>query len=387
MLDDTRQILSDLVAFPTVSADSNLDIIGYLATRLEDCGARVEIMPDETGQKANIFATIGPEAEGGIVLSGHTDVVPVVDQDWTTNPFRLHERDGRLYGRGTCDMKGFIAATLAMAPLFAARATATPVHFSFTHDEEVGCLGARRLVDVLAARGFAPRLAIVGEPTEMRVIDGHKGCHEYSTVFMGLEGRGSTPDLGVNAVEYAARYAAFLLDLKARLKARAPASSRFDPPWTTLNVGAIHGGSAHNVIAPRAQIDWEMRPVQESDADFVKDALYRFCEEELLPAMRRVHPQAQIETHVIGEVAGLMPTDSNAARQLLMTLTGANRSDLVPFSTEAGLFQSLGMDVAICGPGSIAQAHKADEYVTLEQLSGCLDLLEKLTHASSTSHG
>lgn len=378
MLETTKQILSDLIAFPTVSVDSNLDMISYLAARLKDCGAKVEIFHDETGKKANLFATLGPEVDGGIVLSGHSDVVPVTDQDWTSDPFVMEERDGRLYGRGTCDMKGFIAATVAMAPHFAQRVTDTPVHFAFTYDEETGCIGAGHLVEALKERNINPRLAIIGEPTSMRIIEGHKGCHEYSTRFQGLEGHGSAPDLGVNAVEYAARYVSRLLELKAKLTTMAPETSCFEPPWTTVNVGAIHGGSVHNVIAPKAQVDWEMRPVQASDAAFVKEALKAYCEDELLPAMRKVYPDAQIDTEVVGEVAGLIPEDDNAARKLLMELTGANGADLVPFGTEAGLFQSMGMDVVVCGPGSIEQAHKADEFIALDQLADCLKLLEKL---------
>jgi acetylornithine deacetylase len=385
MLDETKQILSDLVAFPTVSVDSNLDMLAYLATRLESCGATVELFHDDTGKKANLFATIGPDVAGGVILSGHSDVVPVTDQDWSTDPFLMDERDGRLYGRGTCDMKGFIAAAIAMAPTFSQRVTNTPIHFAFTYDEEIGCIGAQHLVTNLKQKNIRPRIAIIGEPTSMQIIEGHKGCYEYSTRFQGLEGHGSTPDLGVNAAEYAVRYVARLLELKETLTKMAPASSRFEPPWTTVNIGAIHGGSAHNVIAPKAQVDWEMRPVKHSDALYVKDALKSYCANELLPAMRRVSSNAQIETEVVGEVAGLIPQNDNEARTLLMELTGANSSDLVPFGTEAGLFQSLGMDVVICGPGSIEQAHKADEFIAIEQVTECLGLLERLSNWRSVN--
>ncbi len=353
-------------------------MIDYLAFRLEDAGARVEIMHDDSGRKANLFATLGPAIDGGIVLSGHSDVVPVSDQDWTSNPFEMVERDGHLYGRGTCDMKGFIAACLAMAPTFAQQVRARPLHFAFTYDEETGCIGAGHLAESLKERNLKPSLAIIGEPTSMRIIEGHKGCYEYSTRFQGLEGHGSNPDLGVNAVEYAVRYVARLLELLDQLQARAPEDSRFDPPWTTLNIGALNGGSVHNVIPPKAQIDWEMRPVQAADARFVKDTLRSYCDDVLLPAMRRVHPKASIETEVIGEVAGLIPTDSNEALRIVAELTGANSADVVPFGTEAGIFQTLGMDVVVCGPGSIEQAHKADEYLAVEQLDQCLTMLEKL---------
>ncbi len=374
----TCEILGDLIAFPTLSSDSNHALIAYAAGLLEDCGARVDLSSSPCGTKANLFATLGPEVDGGILLSGHSDVVPVTDQDWSSDPFVMEERDGRLYGRGTCDMKGFIAACLAMAPTYAAQVSTRPMHFAFTYDEEIGCFGAQHLAADLQARGLTPGVAIIGEPTEMRVIEGHKGCYEYSTHFHGLEGHGSAPDLGVNAVEYAVRYVAELLQLKQRLRGMAPAGSRFDPPWTTVNIGALQGGVAHNVIASKAQVDWEMRPVTARDADFVKTALRQLCETHLLPQMRQTYPEAEITLETIGEVAGLEPMDQNEARRIMAELTGANGADLVAFGTEAGIFQALGMDVVVCGPGSIAQAHKADEYLALDQLDQCLTVLQRL---------
>ena len=376
----TKEILSDLIAFPTISPDSNLEMIVYLGDLLREVGASVELSHDPTGKKANLYATLGPDVAGGILLSGHSDVVPVADQDWSFDPFEMVEQDGRLYGRGTCDMKGYIAATVALAPLFAERVTDRPVHFAFTYDEETGCIGARHLAEILAEKEHLPSVAIIGEPTDMRIIEGHKGCYEYSTHFHGLEGHGSGPDMGVNAVEYAVRYVNRLLELKENLRTMAPASSRFVPPWTTVNVGGLHGGVAHNVIASKAQVDWEMRPVQESDADYVKENLRDYCEHSLLPAMRAVYPDATIETEVIGEVCGLEPADENTARDIVAELTGANGTDLVPFGTEAGIFQNLGMDVVVCGPGSIDQAHKADEYVSVDQLGKCVDMLERLAN-------
>jgi acetylornithine deacetylase len=379
MLETTKSILADLIAFPTVSYDSNLDMIDYIAGYLEEHGARVDVFKDETGHKANLFATIGPERDGGLVLSGHSDVVPVTDQDWTDDPFQMVEREGKLFGRGTCDMKGFIAATLAMAPEFAKAPLTRPIHFAFTHDEETGCIGAGHLVEALRERDIHPSMAIIGEPTMMRIIEGHKGCYEYTTRFQGLEGHGSAPDVGVNAVEYAVRYVNRLMELREDLKSMTPAGSQFEPPWTTMNIGALQGGSVHNVIAPKAEVKWEMRPVQTSDAEYVKSEIGHYCENVLLPAMQAVHPNASIETEIMGEVAGLIPTDENEARQIVSELTGANTTDLVAFGTEAGLFQSLGMDVIVCGPGSIEQAHKADEFLAIDQLTQCLTLLEKLT--------
>ena len=263
-LEETRTLLGELIGFPTVSSDSNLDMIKYLADRLAACGAEVEIWHDETGTKANLFATLGPKRDGGIVLSGHSDVVPVTDQDWSSDPFAMEERDCKWYGRGTCDMKGFIAAAVAMAPQYAKLDLQRPVHFAFTYDEEIGCFGARALAETLRENGIKPAVAIIGEPTSMRIIEGHKGCYEYTTHFTGFEGHGSNPDRGVNAVEYAVRYVSKLLELKADLQGRAPAHSRFEPPWTTINTGALVGGVAHNVIPGKARVDWEMRPVQMS---------------------------------------------------------------------------------------------------------------------------
>jgi acetylornithine deacetylase len=374
----TRDILGDLIAFPTVSSDGNLELITYAADLLSDAGARISINRDTTGQKANLFATLGPDGDRGIVLSGHTDVVPVDGQDWTSEPFRMDERDGRLYGRGACDMKGFIAACLAMAPAFAEAGLRRPLHFAFTYDEEIGCFGARALVDEIARAGVRPSVAIIGEPTEMRVIEGHKGCYEYTTEFFGLEGHGSQPDRCVNAVEFAVRYVSRLLELGDRLKARAPEASRFDPPWTTLQVGRMTGGAARNVIAGHCAVEWEMRPVQKGDADFVKRDIGAYVETVLKPAMKAVSPQADIVTHTIGEVEGLQVASESEAREIVFELTGCNHADVVAFGTEAGLFQEAGMSAVICGPGSIAQAHKPDEYVELDQLAACIDMLDRL---------
>ncbi|MEP2977935.1 MAG: acetylornithine deacetylase [Lentilitoribacter sp.] len=382
MIEETKKILSDLIAFPTVSADSNLAMIDYLSNRLEDCGASVDVYHDESGKKANMFATLGPSTDGGIVLSGHSDVVPVTDQDWDSDPFEMVEREGKLFGRGTCDMKGFIATTLAMAPGFAKQVRDKPLHFAFTYDEETGCIGAGHLARELKARAIKPSVAIIGEPTSMRIIEGHKGCYEYQTRIQGLEGHGSSPDAGVNAVEYAVRYVTRLLELREELKSMAP-KNRFDPPWTTINVGALNGGRVPNVIAAKAQIDWEMRPVQTSDADFVKSSMERYCEDVLLPKMLEIYPDASIQTDIIGEVMDLMPTDENEALRIVSELTGANTADVVPFGTEAGIFQSIGMDVVVCGPGSIDQAHKANEFIEIDQLSQCLKMLDKLGHKLS----
>ena len=377
-LQDTVDLLGEFIAYPTVSSESNLSMIAAIAQRLEDAGARVMIDGDATGAKANLFASFGPERDGGIVLSGHSDVVPVADQDWTSDPFEMVERDGTLFGRGTCDMKGFIAAAVAKVPDFAAATLDRPLHFAFTYDEEVGCVGAQALAAMLKENGIRPGVALIGEPTSMRIIEGHKGCCEYTARFHGLAGHGSAPDRGVNAVEYAVRYVARLLDLREALKARAPAGSRFEPPWTTINTGAVIGGTAHNVIAEVAQVDWEFRPVQTSDIHFVKAEIEEYVQQVLLPAMQAVSPDATITTEIVGEIVGLEPATVNEARDILMELTGANNADVVAFGTEAGIFQELGMSAVVCGPGSIQQAHKADEFVSLDQMRQCLAMLDRL---------
>lgn len=379
LLNDTRDLLQDLVRFPTVSSDSNLDAISYLSDRLAATGAEIEIWHDETGKKANLFATLGPKTDGGIVLSGHTDVVPVADQVWATDPFSMIEEDGKWIGRGTCDMKGFVAACVAIAPRYAALELERPVHFAFTYDEEIGCFGAQALARTLTERGIRPSVAIVGEPTMMQIIEGHKGCYEYTTRLTGRDGHGSAPERGVNAAEYAARFVGKLLELKTELQQRGPEGCPFEPPWTTINTGAIISGVAHNIIPGKARIDWEMRPVQKSDADYVKAELASFCTDTLIPQMQAVSADATIETEVIGEVDGLVPTAHCEARDIVMELTGASGADVVAFGTEAGIFQGIDMSVVICGPGSIEQAHKPDEFVSIDQMAKCLDMLEGLS--------
>lgn len=378
MLTTTIEILRRLVAFPTVTSDSNLALIDWVADYLRDVGATIEITRDATGTKANLFATFGPTGDGGIILSGHSDVVPTEGQAWSSDPFILRQAKDRLYGRGACDMKGFIACALAMAPAFAAATLTRPLHIALSYDEETGCLGAPVMLDALAKRGLRPSICIVGEPTGMRLIAGHKGCCEYTTRLTGLEGHGSMPDAGVNAAEYAVRYVGHLMHLADQLRSRAPADSPFDPPWTTINIGGIHSGVAHNVIPNRAEIQWEFRPATQNDFDFVKTNITDYAQNVLLPEMQARHPAALLETETIAEVVGLTPEPDGAAQKLVAALTGANTASTVPFGTEAGLFRAAGISTVVCGPGEIAQAHKPDEYVTLDQMQQCLRMLERL---------
>lgn len=377
-IDDTRAILADLVGFPTVSADTNLELIAYAAALLGECGAAITMTRDETGHKANLFATLGPDTDGGIVLAGHSDVVPAPEEEWVSDPFELRTGDGRLYGRGACDMKGFIAAVLATAPRFAELDLKRPVHIALTYDEEVGCLGARQLVGELQRLGVRPAVAVIGEPTEMHIIEGHKGCYEYTTAFTGLEAHAAYPSAGVNAIEFAARYVTKLMRLSEDLIAQPARNNRFDPPFTTIQVGRIEGGVARNVIPGHCRIEWEMRPVDPSDADHVKAELRRFEAEELLPAMRARHADAEIVTEVIGELEGLKPAEDNEAQRIVAELVGADEGKFAAFGTEAGVFSALGLSAIVCGPGSIDQAHKPNEYVTVTQLQACVDMLAGL---------
>ena len=377
-LDKTILILEDLVAYPSISSESNLDIINYLANRLESCGAKVDVMTSEKGNQANLFATIGPEIDGGIVFSGHTDVVPAKELNWNSDPFQLTNKDNVLYGRGSCDMKGFIASTLVAAENLKDKKLNLPVHFSFTYDEEIGCFGALHLSKELKKYKFKPSMVIICEPTEMEIIEAHKGDCEYTTCFYGMEGHASNPEKGLSAIQYGSLFTNKLFELENELKKRAPINSPFEPPWTTIQAGKIEGGVAHNVIAGQCSIDWEMRPVNNEDKDFVKNHLSNYCKNNLLPKMQSKFAKAKIETDIIGEIPGLIPKKENEIRVIMQELLQSNSTGVISFGTEAGIFQSMDMDVIVCGPGSIDQAHKANEFISLSELEKCLKNLINL---------
>lgn len=376
-LDETIDVLGRLIAFPTISSDSNMDCITYLQNYLTSLGARCKLSSELEG-KANLFATLGPEGDGGIILSGHTDVVPVAGQDWSSDPFIMRQENGRLFGRGTCDMKGFIAASIVTAQDYAKRDLKRPIHFAFTYDEETGCTGARVLVNQLVADGLKPSVCIVGEPTMMGIIDGHKGASGFSTEFTGVEGHSSLPGQAVNALEYASRFVAHLMALREEMPARAPENSAFDPPYTTSSICGMHSGVAHNVIPNKALVDWEMRTVQQSDHDYLRDGMQNFVDTVLLPEMKAKSPKANIEEVYSSVVMGLEPDEHSEAVRLIRDLTGRNSTAVVSFGTEAGLFHSAGVSAALCGPGSIEQAHRPDEFLEISQLDECLRMLDRL---------
>jgi acetylornithine deacetylase len=375
--DAAMMTLADLVGFPTVTDESNLDLIEYARGMLEPIASDIRITHDENGFKANLLATIGPNVDGGVILSGHSDVVPAEDFDWTAPPFLATRREQKVFGRGTADMKGFIACALVMAPAFARANLTKPVHIAITFDEEVGCRGAPILIDDLERNGPRPAAAIVGEPTGMGIVTSHKGCYEYTTYLTGLEGHGSAPALGVNAVQFGARYVTRLLELGATLEKDDPGTSPYDPPHTTISVGTINGGTARNVIAGECIIQWEMRPVRKADARLVLDDLREF-EEALSTEMRRVSVDAAVVTVSEGAVDGLDDTPEDPAFDLVSSLLGIHERQVAAFGTEAGLYQMAGIPAVVCGPGSIEVAHRPDEHIGLDQLESCLEMLDGL---------
>ena len=384
---ETLKILSDLIKFQTVSGTSNLALIEYCEKKLNKVGASSFRTFDEAKKRFNLFSTVSGKGKvngNGIILSGHTDVVPASAKEWGSDPFTSLEKDNKVYGRGTCDMKGFIACSLALAPYFASQNLKKPIHFSFTYDEETACQGAPVMIKELKKRNLNCSVCIVGEPTSMKAVQAHKGCSEYSTYFTGLAGHGSAPDKGVNAVEYATRFVNKLLELREELKRREPKNSIFTPPYTTLGIGRIKGGLARNVIADQCVVDWELRPVVPEDGEFVNKTMDAYVKDILLPKMKKVYPKADIKKEIIGEIIGFNKEEESEAINLICNLTGDNSREVVSFGTEAGLFQEIGISTVVCGPGSIEQAHTIDEYVSFDQLKKCLkmlvDLKEQMSH-------
>jgi len=381
---NSLKILSDLISFKTISGEDNNSLINYCDKILKKLGATSFKTFDDEKKRVNLFATIKSKKPNGkkpIIFSGHTDVVPV-SKSWSTDPFKATVKGDKLFGRGSCDMKGFIACTLAYAPIYAKENLNRDIHFSFTFDEETACQGAPLLIKELKNRGINDGICIVGEPTNMKIIDAHKGCYEYTTYFEGLAGHGSAPEKGVNAVEYANRYISKLMDLREILKSKVPKNSVFDPPYTTIGIGGISGGIARNVIADKCRVDWEMRPVIKEDGEFVNNELDEFVKKELLPEMKKIFPKSSIKKEIIGEIIGFNKVNKSEACEFISNLTGDNSREAVSFGTEAGLFQEIGISTVVCGPGSIEQAHKVDEFIALDQIKKCLILLEDIKNNS-----
>jgi len=385
LFEDSVKILTDLIAFKTVSGEDNNSLINYCDKILKKLGATSFKTFDNEKKRVNLFATLKAKKSNSkkpIILSGHTDVVPV-SKSWSTDPFKATIKGNKLYGRGACDMKGFIACTLAYAPIYSKTNLDRDIHFSFTFDEETACQGAPILIEELKKKGIKDGICIIGEPTNMKIIDAHKGCYEYTTYFEGLAGHSSAPHKGVSAVEYAARYVNKLIELRQKLIDRAPKDSIFDPPYSTLQIGGVFGGIAHNVIADKCHVNWETRPVVKEDGVFLNSELDKYANEVLLPEMRKIYPNSSIKKKIIGEIIGFDRDTKSDACELVSSLTGDNSREVVSFGTEAGLFQEIGISTVVCGPGSIEQAHKIDEYIVLDELKKCLDLLEGIKKEST----
>ncbi|WPC04747.1 acetylornithine deacetylase [Pseudomonas benzenivorans] len=374
----SRELLAELVAFPTVSRDSNLALIAFIRAYLEGLGLACELDYNVERSKANLYARLGPDGPGGVMVSGHSDVVPVDGQAWTVKPFRLSERAGRLYGRGTADMKGFIACVLASLPRFLARPLRRPLHIAISYDEEVGCLGVRSLVAALAARPDKPALCLIGEPTELRPVLGHKGKLAMRCQVRGAACHSAYAPLGVNAIEYAARLIGKLGEIGQRLAAPERQDARFDPPFSTVQTGLIQGGRALNIVPADCQFDFEVRALPADDPQQVADALRDYAETELLPQMRARSATSAIDLQPLSAYPGLATDPRSEAAELLALLSGRRDFGTVAFGTEGGLFAEAGIPTVVCGPGSMEQGHKADEFVTQAQLDGCDALLVRL---------
>jgi acetylornithine deacetylase len=372
------EMLRKLVAFQTVSRDSNLALIHFVRDALVRYDADMRLTYDDEKRKANLFATLGPRGEGGIALSGHTDVVPVEGQAWDTDPFEMVEKDGRLYGRGTSDMKGFIACALALVPEFVERGLKTPLHLAFSYDEEVGCIGVGRLISDLRSAGIRPRSCIVGEPTEMRPVIAHKGKKGYRCTVRGLAGHSAYAPHGVNAVEYAAEAVAFLKNLARRHRDQGPYDRGFDIAHTTVHTGVLRGGVALNVIPHQCTFDFEFRHLPGDDPDRLLREFTDYVRNRLEPEMHAVHAAAGFVIEPLSAIPVLDTGPESEVVALAQELSGNHEIGKVSFGTEASQFHQYGIPTVVCGPGSIAQAHKPNEYVTLEQINRCEAFLRRL---------
>ncbi|MEE2969223.1 MAG: acetylornithine deacetylase [Pseudomonadota bacterium] len=377
---EATEWIERLIGFDTVSANPNMPLVEDVANYLDGFNIPAKLIPDDTGSKANLFATIGADTDfaEGIVLSGHTDVVPVAGQPWDSDPFQMMEMNGRIYGRGSADMKGFIGCVLAMIPELAARNLSMPVHLALSYDEEVGCIGIRHLIGLIGTELPRPKLVIVGEPTGMNVFDAHKGISQQSTTVTGLDAHSSRPGEGVNAVAFAAEIIGFISRLALEYAAATHDDGRFDPPGTTFNIGTIEGGTAVNIIARECTFKWEFRPTPGTDPQAILKRVEAYIDSEILPRMHAVDRNASVRTTVNVTAPTLESDSESLAVQFVLRLAGANQTGAASYVCEAGLFAEAGIPAVICGPGNIAQAHKPNEFVDLRQINACSNFLSNL---------
>ena len=377
-MDPLLDLLTDLVAVDSTSRVGNLpvlDVIERVVGPHADLMARV---PDDTGAKANLLVRIGPDAPGGVVLSAHTDCVPVDGQDWTSDPFTLTRAGDRVVGRGAVDMKGFIACCLDAVPTFAAAELDAPLWLAFSYDEELGALGARTLVPALAEHGARPDAVVVGEPTSLEPVTAHKGVRSFTFTFHGLGGHSSQPQHGANAVVAAARVAAHVADVAAEVV--GDVDPAFDPPHTTFNVAQIRGGTAINIIPDLAEVSFEYRALPSEDGPELFERIERYAREVALPELQRTHPEASLEHHLPRRAAGARAGGGRRGRGLVRELTGraGTPARAAPFGTDASHFQQAGWSTVVCGPGQIEVAHRPDEWIAVDQLVACRAMLDRL---------
>ncbi|MGE0231866.1 MAG: acetylornithine deacetylase [Flavobacteriaceae bacterium] len=375
---NTIAILERLVSFDTTSERSNLPLLDYVRGYLAEYGVSSTLIHDETGEKANLVATIGPAGRGGIALSGHTDCVPVTGQPWESDPFTLTRRGDRLYGRGTCDMKGFDAAVLAAVPAMVEAELRTPIHIILSHDEEIGCVGVRSAIARLGVDLPMPLAVIVGEPTNMRVVDAHKGIADFETTVIGLEAHSSVLDTGANAILAAIPLIHELLDIREEAKAIGDYTGRFDPPYSSIHIGKIQGGTASNIVPRECRFVWEVRAIPGFHARDVCDRLMGFAVREILPGLHAISEETDISTVQLVSAPALAPDPGSLAERIALRAAGLNETQTVSYMTEAGLFQRAGAPAIVCGPGSIAQAHKPNEFVEIAQLEACGTFLGRI---------
>jgi len=375
------EMITKLIAFPTVSRDSNMELIDFVREYLAGHGVDSHLVPNSEGTKANLYATIGPQAEGGVVLSGHTDVVPVDGQPWDTDPFTVVEREGRLYGRGTCDMKSFSAVALSLVPEMLGRGLSRPIHLALSYDEEIGCVGAPDMIREIAANVPRPAAVFVGEPTDMKVVTAHKGILVHETVVTGHEAHSSQTHRGVSAVMTGARLIAKLQAMAESRAAGRHSALPFEPAYTSIHVGVVNGGTASNIISRECRFTWDVRNIPEDDPHAIVGEFDQWCQDEVVPGMREIAPECDIVNTPLSAAPALGPEHDGPAEALARRITGHNETVAVPYAAEAGQFQGAGFSTVICGPGSIDQAHQPNEYIDLEQVAACEAFLRRLAGA------
>ena len=377
---NSEQILARLIAFDTTSSTSNLQLIDFVRNLLQDHGVDSQLVHNDDQSRANLYATIGPDDLGGVMLSGHTDVVPTTGQNWNSDPYTMKTEDLHLLGRGSCDMKGFIACVLAGLPQITSETLRTPIHLAFSYDEEIGCVGAKRLADTMAGFEVKPRIGLIGEPTNMNMVLGHKGKVSFRVTVSGLSCHSAYISNGVNAVEYAAELIAFIRGMNQRVQEQMT-DPGYSVPHTTFHVGNIGGGTALNIVPQHCQFEFEIRNLPQQDLDDLVHEIKHYANDVLLADMRARHPDSNIHFEEISSYPGLHTDPASAVIAYTRQINPVDQiGENVSFGTEAGLFDDIGINCVVCGPGSIDQAHKPDEFVSREQLRTCDQMIENLVH-------